>query len=274
MASLSPAGIHDFWAELKQNPVFRRSVVPRGARFLVHSPFPRVLLLTAVALAACEASTRLLLRMPVAGYFTLAVVFWFLIQAMQRYFCWMELSALARTGTLDDYLNTGLKREDVAIGVIYPAVIAEIMAVTLVLVYFMTTTENRTIQIVLLVFAIMSVMRLFHQPFLFMPDLESYLRKRNPLSLFFISISVLVPLVIWFAIFFGAFYAFLFIAPLAGFTVTFEMAYIVPLAFTYIVSRYPIRWWEGWRLRRFYQRYSCFDELFEKYIEQGEMEAR
>jgi len=267
MARDTGVGIEDTWDGIRANPVFRRSMLPRGLRSVVRSPFPRALLLTALALAIFEWATRQ--SFAIWPTIVFGVVFWFLIKAMQRYFCWMELTGLARTGTLEDYLNSGLTRADVAIGVVYPAVVAETVAIAGVMTWFLITEDSRLLQTALAVFLFLTVLSLRHPPFVFHPDLEAYMRKRNPISLFFIGFAVAVPLIIWFAIVipvtFGLFYANgAFKWGLKG-----DMVTLAGWLAGWFLHRWPVRWYETWRLKRFYRRYRSFDDLFEKYIEQG-----
>ncbi len=267
MATADLAGINETWANLRKNPIFLRSVSPRSVRFFYRSPIPRAIGLTVLALAAYEVITAQFLSWwPVIF---LAIFFWFLIQALQRYFCWVDLCGLARTGTLDDYLNSGMSRADVALGVIYPAEIAETMAVCGVMGYFLLTANDQTIQVILAVFIFLHLRRLWGDPYLFLPDVESYFRRRNALTLFFISFAVWVPLMIWFVILYTLIFLFLFLARFIKFTITSDIFLIVVMFGTFFLSKWPTNKWEYWRLKRFYFRYSSFDDLFDQYIEQN-----
>lgn len=266
MATATVAGIVDTWEGLRANPVFRRSLLPRGVRSILRSPFPRALVLTAAALAVYELFTRYVMSWwPVIVF---AVVFWFLVKAMQRYFCWLELTALARNGTLADYLNSGLSRADVALGVAYPAVIAETVAVTGVLAWFLVGEDDRIMQTVLIVFVVLNVMSLRSEPFLFHPDMEAYLRRRNPVSLFLIGFAVAVPLVIWFAIALPITFAAAVAIAMLKLPLPPATASVVGIAAAWVLQRWPQQWFATWRLKRFYRRYRSFDDLFQRYIEQ------
>lgn len=267
MAFDNTVGIQDSWQNLRANPVFRRSMLPRGVRSVLRSPFPRALFLTAIALAVYEWLSKLSFSIWPTIFF--AVAFWFLIKAMQRYFCWMELTGLAKTGTLDDYLNSGLSRADVALGVVYPAVVAELVAVAGVMIWFLFVEVSRPLQGMLLVFIVLTLMQLKDAPFVFHPDLEAYLRKRNPVALFFIGFAVAVPLVIWFGIAIPATFAVAFANGTFNLGLDPSWVTIGGVVAAWILHRWPVRWYSTWRLKRFYARYRSFDDLFERYIEQG-----
>lgn len=268
MATVLLQGIVSSWEELKANPVFKRSLLPRGFRGIVRSPIVRAVILTAVALVLYENLIRFLLFSiwPVVFF---AVLFWFFVKAIQRYFCWLELTSLAASKTLDDYINSGLSRAHVAIGVIYPAVISEVIAVTGVMGYFLLTTSNRTVQVVLIVFIVLQLRFFFRDPFLLMTDVETYLRKRNPVSLFFISIAVVVPLILWFTILFALIILLSVIVALSGLPAGGDAIFVISIIATYLLVKKPSQWWETWRLKRFYSRYWSFEDLFERYVEQA-----
>ncbi|MBX3730288.1 MAG: hypothetical protein KF858_14000 [Candidatus Sumerlaeia bacterium] len=267
MAVADVVGIHASWQDLRANPIFRRAMVPRGMRVLLRSPMPRALGLTLIAVWLFETMSRSFLSFwpVIAG----ALVFWFLIHAMQRVFCWIELSSLTATGTLDDYLNSGMTRADVAIGVIYPAEISERVAVAAVLLWFLLSTDSTTIRVVLVLFMAIHLMALFRPPFLYLPDAESYLRKRNPLTLAFVALAVVVPLAIWFGLYFGLLFGIAIGSSLLGLALGTDNVFLLSILGTWFLSRWPLRWWQTWRLKRFYSRYGSLDDLFERYIEQG-----
>jgi len=269
MAADDGAFIKDSWENLRANPVFRRTLMPRGLRGLVRSPIARSVVLTIAALAVYELAIKHTLAWwPVLIY---GVLFWFLIEAMQRYFAWLELTALASSGTLDDYLNSGLSRADVALGVIFPAIIAETLAVSGVMGWFVMQLGAawKYYAMLLLVAIFLSISRLFRPPSVFLPDLDAYMRKRNPLTLFLLSIAVLVPLIIWFAIYYSLFWLILFASAFlpAGSAPSGQTVVIVAAVATWFIAAFPSRWWAVWRLKRFYKRYRSFDDLFERYIE-------
>jgi hypothetical protein len=271
MAKDNGAGIEETWAGLRENPVFRRTLLPRGMRSILRSPLARAVGLTAVALAAFTAAEEYMQWWPFI--FASALIFWFLIQAIQHYFGWLELTALARNGTLGDYLNSGLSRADVAIGVIYPAVIAETLAIIGVTAWFAATMDSASglpLQLFLIAVIVLRIMALMRPPFLFHPDVEGYLRKRNLLSLFFISLQVLVPLIIWFAILIPVVFGVAYVNARMGTPLRGGNTTLAALIITMFASGWPTRKFQEWRLKRFYQRQPSFESLFEKYIEQEE----
>ncbi|MEQ8820730.1 MAG: hypothetical protein RLY93_10830 [Sumerlaeia bacterium] len=268
MATATMVDLNDTWAGLKANPVFRRTLSPRGLKTALRSPIARVLVLTAVGITLFEWITRLFLAWWPVIFF--AVAFWFCIKAVQYFFCWFELSSLATTGTLDDYLNSGLSRADVAMGIIFPAFMAEMISTACVILYFALTAGDQTTQIFMLVIAALIVFQILRPPSLFLPDVEGYLRKRNPVALFFISIAVLVPLIIWFTIFFALLFGIAFGSAILGLAVQPSHVQIIAFIGAYFLVRYPNGWWMTWRLKRFYSRYRSFDDLFERYIEHGD----
>ncbi|MCB2155034.1 hypothetical protein KQI84_09115 [bacterium] len=273
MANATVSGLVASWEDLRANPVFKRTLLPRGFRSIIRSPIVRSVVFTAIALSVYESILKLPTGLiPLLGF---VILFWTIIMAIQRFFCWFEFSSLAATGTLDDYLNSGLSRADVALGIIYPAVLAEYLAVGGIIAYW--AISNHTDAIMLGFYALIAYLilrRLWDSPFVFLPDVESYLRKRNPLTLYFVGLAVLVPQTIWFTMFFGIFFGtdiafglFGVPMPVRKYTVIFAFA------ITYFLSTWPMRWWQMWRIRRFYSRYHSFDELFDTYIENREIEA-
>jgi hypothetical protein len=264
VASNNGAVIEESWTAIRQNPVFRRTLLPRGIAFLTRSPLCRAVGFSAVAILCYEGLLRIL---PVVWpIFFLAVLFWFLIYAVQRYFCWFELKTLAATGTLGDYLNSGLTRDDVLIGVIFPEVLARRLAALLVILWFLVSTGNdRGEQIFLIVLALLCVVALVRSPELFLPDVEDYFRKRNVLALFFVSFSTLVPLLIWFALYWAFFFG-LVLSPLP---ITGRNASYAAFALTYFTSRFPIGWWQTWRLKRFYRRQRSTGDLLDGFLGDG-----
>lgn len=270
MAIETASHLVDTWQNLKENPVFRRSTFPTSPKSLLRNPIARALVLTMVALAAFEVFSSFF-----AHYLVMmlsAVVFWTLVHAIQHYFTWAELASLARTGTLEQYLNTGLRPADVCMGLIQPARISDQFAMIGLLGYFLyqgnTVFANTAILVVLLVLVVMG---LFQQPTLFLPDVENYLRRRNPLALYFITFSTFVPSLIWFTIAWAIlFWVLPFVAGLIGKPLDPNVAILALFGGTYFLHRYPTRAFLRWRLRRFYQRFSGVEDLLTKYVEQGE----
>lgn len=270
MAEVTPYSIEDTWAHLRANPVFQRTLMPRSVRLLVKSPVVRGIVLTVMALALFEFLQRTLLSWVWAIGITIA--FWFLIEAIQRYFCWMEMTLLARTGTLGDYLNSGLTPADVALGVIYPARIAEQLSILLILTWWLVGADDNSMRIVFAILIFMSARRLFSAPMVLLADAESYMRKRHALSLYFISFAVVVPLVIFFSIYFALTAVFLLVV--AGLRINTPLlnspfVFLVLILLSSQIARFPQGWFEGWRLRRFYTRYRSFDELIESFLNPG-----
>ncbi len=264
MATVTPYSIEDSWEGLRANPVFRRTILPRSVRLLARSPVVRAIVLTLMALAVYEALQRSLLWWGWA--ITATIAFWFLIEAIQRYFCWMEMTLLARTGTLEDYLNSGLSPADVALGVIYPARIAEQLSILLILVWWLVGAGDRTMQVVFLILIVMSARRLFAPPMVLLADAESYMRRRNAISLYFISFAVAVPLVIFFVIYFalaGLFIVVVNVLAINSPLVNSPFVFLALLLLSGQVARFPQGWFEGWRLKRFYSRQRSSDELVE-----------
>jgi len=267
MAIVTPYSIEDTWANLRANPVFSRTLMPRSVRLLIKSPVVRAIVLTLAALFLFEFLQRTLLSW--AWAIAVTIAFWFLIEALQRYFCWMEMTLLARTGTLADYLNSGLSPADVALGVVYPARIAEQLSILLILVWWMVGAEDDSMRLVFLFLIILSGRRLFAAPMLLLADAESYMRKRNALSLYFISFAVVVPLVIFFTIYFALVALFILLVGLLKVTapwVNSPFVFLGLLLLTGQIAKFPQGWFEGWRLRRFYSRHRSFDELVESYL--------
>lgn len=260
-------GIEDNWKSLRENPVFKRTLLPRGFRTIIRSPISRAIGLSLIALSAYETINYYFLQIPVWTSFMLAVLFWFVIIAVQRYFCWIELTGLSRSGNLHDYLNSGLSRADVAMGVIMPAIISETLAIIGIFLWFLVTTDLWVVRIVLIIFIILRIRELISNPFIFHPDSESYMRKRNPVVLFFISFTVVVPILIWVSIYFALIYIISFGAGYLTISISFKVLYLLSVFGTLFISKYPVTAFMTWRLKRFYQRYESFDELFESYVE-------
>lgn len=268
MAYITPATIADDWPTLRANPVFRRAMMPRGLRWLVRSPLPRALVLTAVALAAYEAVWRFSLSWPLA--LGAGVVFWFLVHFVQRAFCWMELNTLARTGNLADYLNSGLSRADVAMGVIQPAVIAESVAIAGLLLWFLISDPENTLVLVILgVILFLQIRRLLEPPTIFLPDAESYMRRPGPLALVSVGVMVLVPLVIWFSIYYAIVFPTAIGLAIANIPVDRGVLMLIGFVGAWFVAGWLIGKWHGWRLRRFYKRVGSFDDLFDTFLDQS-----
>lgn len=267
MASADLVGLRDGWAELRENPVFRRTLIPRGVRALVRSPVVRTLALTALALYLFDLA-RLHLGWSIIWSLASVILFWFLISAVQRWFCWMELRALAETGTLHDYINSGLTRADVAMGIIYPARIAETLSILLILVTSLFEGGDGVMMAILIFCIFNRVMSLREPPFVFLPDAETYLRHRNPLSLVVISVAVAVPLIAWFVVLFGAIFGLSFLLPALGMKPGPNTVFVAAFLITMVVSGLFDRFWHRWRLRRFYRRFENFDEMFDRFVEE------
>lgn len=266
MAQVTFSHLEDTWSGLRANPVFQRAMVPRSLRWLMRSPLPRAAALTLVALAAYETIVALTFSLWLA--LTATILFWFVIMAVQRAFCWMELTALARTGNLGDYLNSGLGRADVALGVIYPAVISETLAVTGILVWFLISgTHTKLLAVLLIVIIFMRVRSLFEPPALFLPDVESYMRRRGTLALISVGIATLVPLVIFFSIYYALLFGALYGLIAAGFNPDASLVVIGAFIATMFASRWVVGRWQMGRLRRFYARNASFDDLFDEYMQ-------
>ena len=271
MAQQTPSHLVDTWPNLKENPVFRRSTFPSSPRSFLRNPIARALFLTLLALAAFE-----VLQDQLGNYLVMmlsAAVFWTLVHAIQHYFTWAELNSLARTGTLDQYLNTGLSPADVCMGLIQPARISDNIAVIGLVSYFLYHTNGSVpaTRLILIYVLVMVVIGLFRQPALFLPDVENYLRRRNPLALYFITFSTFVPTLIWFTIaWILAYWVLPGIATATGKRIDPNLYVVAVFGGTYFLNQFPNRWFLIWRLRRFYRRYSGVDDLLAKYIEQGE----
>ncbi|MCC6545701.1 hypothetical protein IT570_00925 [Candidatus Sumerlaeota bacterium] len=261
--------IRDTWEDLKQNPVFRRSMLPRGIRVIWRSPIVRAVLLSLVAMGLFRVAESIL-NLSYIFYGLSAALLWTLLYAVQHYLCWAELMSMASTGTLADYYNSGLTRTDVAMGIIYPAKVSENIAAILIIGYFILTAD-KTQQIILMLLVailIMRVIALFSPPLLFLPDAENYLRKRNPVALFLISFSIFVPMLVWFTIYFALFRVAAFVGVMMKLR-DFQVISVGAFIATMYLSGWPTRKFQQWRLDRFYKRQGSFDELFERYVEGG-----
>lgn len=270
MAQALPVGLIDDWASLRANPVFRRTLAPGAIRAIVRSPIVRAVLLTALMLALYEHMFATLLSP--YGALVLVVAFWFLIQAVQHYFCWLELMLLGRSGNLADYLNSGLSTADVAMGVIYPSRIAESLSVMMVFGWWCYITPDMAWRLVFVLFICLRLKSLMEPPFLLLADVEMHLRKRNALSLYVIGFSVIVPLVIFFSIFLALIFGITFLAGVFKFNLAplGIFLYLGTLFAASWIGEYPNRLWQSWRLRRVLARYESFDHMFEQFLEPGE----
>lgn len=267
MASDSGIIVSCTWGELFANPVFRRIFLPTSLRAISRSPLLRALLFTPMVVVVYELVQMFMQNIWLS--IGSAVFFWFLIIAVQKYFCWLEFMLLARSGTLSDYRNSGLSTGDLVLGVIYPSEIARVLSIVMVLAWWWWSAVGLWAW-VLGAFILMEVLGLRKPPTLLVTEVESYLRKRSPLALFFISLSVVVPLIIFFTIFlslrFGiGFAAAKFAVPLSPITV-----FLIAFFLTMFLSRVPIGKWELWRLERFYSRYDSLEDLFEQFESQAE----
>jgi hypothetical protein len=268
VACLTYSHLADTWPSLRENPVFRRAFAPRGIRTLLRSPIARSVVLTAVALAALELVHRATMSLGIALLAT--VLFWFVIEGMQRWFCWIEVAALTSTGTLHDYANSGLSRADVVLGLLYPAEIAGHIAVLMILAWFGYTSDSPTTRLILVVFAALRLKAIADPPALSLPDAENYLRRRGPLALLSISLGVLGPILLWFVVLFATMFALQAVLAPAGIALPPWMAQVVPLALTFVVAQVLFAIWFRWRLKRFYARHGSFDAMFDRYLEGGE----
>ncbi|MEO8377749.1 MAG: hypothetical protein ABI579_08760, partial [Candidatus Sumerlaeota bacterium] len=141
MAANNGVYLSDTWENLKQNPVFRRSIMPRGIRVIWRSPIVRAVLLSFVGMLMFH----IVYHVMNLGYIFAAIsaaIFWTIIYSVQHYLCWVELMTMAASGTLRDYLNSGLTRADVAMGIIFPARISETVASIMILIYFLVTMDK------------------------------------------------------------------------------------------------------------------------------------
>lgn len=266
MAEVTVSHILSTWQELFANPVFRRVSMPRGLRFFTRSPFLRAIALSAVAIALLELVERTAMTQYV--FFGGAIAFWFLLMAVQRYFCWFELHSLRTSGTLDDYINSGLSRADIAIGIVHPAAMAERLAVMGAIGWFWyTSTWPWSIKWIYPFGLLMNAMWFFAQPALFLPTAEAYLRKRNPLALYFIGFQVIVPVLTWFGIFFGSLYAIATLAGLFNAGIGANTLFLLAFGAAWFLDGWLMRHWNTWLLKRFYSRYENFDDLFDRYVE-------
>jgi hypothetical protein len=274
MASVVPGGIADDWTSLRANPVFRRTLAPGAIRAVVRSPVVRAVVLTAIMLAVYEKVILALLNP--YGAMALVVAFWFLIQAVQHYFCWLELMLLGRSGNLSDYLNSGLSTADVALGVIYPSRIAEGLSVIMIMAWWMYTTNDTSWQIAFLLLICLRIKSMMEPPFLLLADIDMHLRKRGALSLYLIGFSVIVPLVIFFAILLSLVFGISYLATLVKFNLASlgVFFYLGSLFAASYIAEYPNRIWQRWRLRRVLARYASFDDMFEQFVEVGERAGR
>ncbi len=245
---------------------------PRSVRFFLKGSLFRAMFLTAIALGIYEVFSRSTLSIwPIlAG----AMVFWFTIYAVQRYTGWFELHSLASSGTLDDYLNSGLNKADVFLGVVYPARISELLSLVIIMIWFAITATTQPIQILFIVFALMIARQLWSAPFVFLPDAENFLRKRNPLMLMFISMTILAELAIWFTIYFTILFLTGRLVTYFGLQIRPDYVTIIAVVIAFFASRPVFRWWQMWRLKRFYKRYSGFEDLFDTYLMQGDVAKR
>jgi hypothetical protein len=261
--------LEDTWANLRQNPVFRRTMLPRGFRIAWRSPIARAVLLSLVAIGLYQAVMHLL---SIHLFFIMmsAVILWTMIHSIQHYLCWGELTTMAATGNLEDYLNSGLSPADVTMGVIYPACISETISSILILAWFLFTmdTHYHYLQTLLVVVIIMKVMELVRAPMLFLPDVENYLHQRNPVALYFIGFSIFVPILCWFAIVYAASWIYTTGCILTGTRIDAQTPVLFSFLIAFILVRWPVRWFGQWRLNRFYKRHSGLDELIERYLEQ------
>ena len=273
MAVATYGGLVEEWSVLRENPLFRRQVLPRGFRFMLRSPIFRAFFLTLLAVIVFEyvlATVGHLMVVMVSG-----ALFWTLVHSFQHFFCWLELRTLTATGNLQEYLASGMTRADVAMGLIYPAKVADQIAVLMLVGYFLYGLlmggGSTVVMAVLGVVLVLALKGLFEQPFLFLPDVENYLRKRNPLALYFIVLSQFVPLLIWFTIFYGLLFGSLFVMAVAGMAASGDMAFLVAFVGAYVLAKWPREAFWSWQLKRFYGRYESFEDLFDRYFE-GEQE--
>lgn len=265
MAYAGPSHLEDTWPSLRANPVFRRGFAPRGLRSMLRSPIVRAVVLTAVALATLEIVHRATMSWMFAIGAT--VLFWFVIEGVQRWFCWVEVAALTSTGTLHDYANSGLSRADVALGLLYPAEIAGHIAVLMIIGWFGYSSTDDTTRLILVVFAALRLKAIADPPALSLPDAENYLRRRGPVALLFISLGVLGPILVWFALLFGFHFALVLGLGIAGVAAPGWVIQVAPLVLAFIAANllFAIRF--RWRLKRFYARHGSFDAMFDRYLE-------
>jgi len=274
MATVVASGIIDDWTSLRANPVFRRTLMPGAMRAIVRSPVVRAVVLTAIMLAVYEHVILGLLNP--YGALALVVAFWFLIQAVQHYFCWLELTLLGKSGNLADYLNSGLSTADVAMGVIYPSRIAEGLSVIMIMAWWLYATNDTSWRLVFLLLICLRIKSMMEPPFILLADIDMHVRKRGALSLYLIGFSVIVPLLIFFSIFLAIVFGGSHLAGLANFNLApyGVYFYLGALFAASYIGEYPNRLWQTWRLRRVMARYGSFEEMFDQFMEAGESVGR
>lgn len=265
MAQYNEAAIFEQWSELRKNPVFLRRLSLRGAKAIFTNPVVRMSVLTFIGLVLYELLMRNM--MTIASVMLSAVMFWWFVNVMHYYFVWLEVTSLRVTGTLHDYLNSGLSRADVAMGLIMPGKITKSVSQILIVAYFMYVTPNYQymIKILLGVIIFLEVSNLLRQPVLFLPDVQSYFRVRNPLALVFIGLDVFVPLVIWFGIYYLSFY--LISVILGGVIPDPQFRVIIAFIITYLFAGKIGELIDRQRLKAFQKRFpNGFEQLIDQYL--------
>ncbi len=267
MATGNGVSIEESWSALRENPIFRRNMAPKSMRAILRNPLVRALSFSVVAVLIFNALSGILPSLWLG--IGVAVMFWTIVTAIQHYFCWAELMRLSVTGTLDDYLNSGFSAEDIAIGLIYPAILSGFISYILffsVFFYYSDSIFMRGFFIFLIIFM---VRRIFSSPSLFYPDVEDYLRSRSVLALWFIGLASFVPILIWFSILYPLIFGLIWLVVLTGVKIQPDIVIIVSFFICMFISKYPLGMFHKWRLKRFYRRYSSIEDLLRKFQEQA-----
>jgi hypothetical protein len=252
------------WSDLKQNPIFLRRLSTRGFAAIASNPVARMAIVTLIGLGLYH-----LLISNMQSYINLllsVVFFWWFINVMHYYFVWLELHSLSRSGTFENYLNSGMSRGDVVMGLIQPGKISKMISQILIVGYFLITIPNSEylIKILLGLIIYLEIKNLWSDPNLFLPDVRSYFRARNPLALMFIGLDVFVPLIIWFSLFFGMY--FLGLLTLAAFAQA-QFIYVGAFLITLLIASKIGSWIDGLRAKSFYRRYPAgLEQLMDEYI--------
>jgi hypothetical protein len=199
-----------------------------------------------------------------------AILFWTIFSATHHYFCWLELRTMVATGNFEDYRNSGLSNEDIAMGLIQPAEVSKLLAILFLFAFWIygnAVNPQRDFGVPMAIFyavlAFLIIRRMVGDPYLLLPDAASYFRTHSPLALIMIGWSMFIPVAIFCTILMAALYG-LIHAGLRDATLIIA-AYLIAI----FLSRFPNRWINKYRVRRFYARYDNFSHLFDEFVEKA-----
>lgn len=256
------------WKEIFANPLFRRAILPNNRSGLRTSPLPKALV--TIVLAIC---LNLIISNFIASRFIEQLFIFFnlaLMHNLQTFLTKLEVHSLATKGHLVELLNSGLSKEELFMGLIFP--FDKVKSLTVMLLFMIMYYDESYSSYWLFALAIFLLMliEIIIRPKLNLETAALILEKQGLLMSLIVSFATLVIITISMSIsaFTGVILSIIVSSaglPIPGTAVGWLS--LIPGTVFFLILMFT---WFIWRNRGYKRKFGSIQNLFDAYLERHE----